>query len=389
MLIVLFTFALLSITLFEALVILILIYLSFRAIRGKTKLGGKLFLPLVLHAISALTSTLLYYPAQFGKAVERSIFLLAYPFGGLMKMDEKSLFRFNLFLVFMGLILIPLVFYRYRATGQPAMIWGGWFEVGAFYTIFAVASLSLFFYTRRIYYLLPFIIFVSIVFFTARRSAMLGLAFALILFAILTLKNLSKKALLGIIGTLIVGFGISTTLLVEKDPRYKTAFEVIGGERDLEDETLNIISSYRWEIAKAGIEVIKRDFEEGNWIPLLIGHGINSGYYLEPKSPVGGVYESVFILSEFIEKGILGLLSVLWVYWVYLRFLINFRILGKSDYLLMPMFLALGSHLMSSIFTFFWDAMLPLYLIMFRVVESFKGEGPAYEPYPQAQKNYP
>ncbi|MCX7989393.1 MAG: O-antigen ligase family protein, partial [Aquificaceae bacterium] len=303
MLFVLFTFALLSITLFELLIILIILYLSFQTLKGRIKLRGRLFFPLVLHALSALLSTLLFYPAQLGKAIERSMFLLTYPFGGLLRVDEKSLLRFNFFLVIAGLLLIPLVLYRDRATGQPAMMWGGWFEVGAFYTIFAVSSLSLYFHTKRIYYLLLFLIFVGIVFLTARRSAMLGLAFALIFFAILTLKSLSKKALLGIVGTIVLGFGISTALLVEKDPRYKTALEVIGGKRDLEDETLNIISSYRWEIAKAGIEVIKRDFEEGNWVPLLIGHGINSGYYLEPKSPVGGVYESVFILSEFIEKG--------------------------------------------------------------------------------------
>ncbi|MDW8294090.1 MAG: hypothetical protein RMK21_01900, partial [Aquificaceae bacterium] len=129
MLFVLFTFALLSITLFEALVILIILYLSFQTLKGRIKLRGRLFFPLVLHALSALLSTLLFYPAQLGKAIERSMFLLTYPFGGLLRVDEKSLLRFNFFLVIAGLLLIPLVLYRDRTTGQPAMIWGGWFEV--------------------------------------------------------------------------------------------------------------------------------------------------------------------------------------------------------------------------------------------------------------------
>ncbi|MEJ7555742.1 MAG: hypothetical protein WKI51_01685, partial [Aquificaceae bacterium] len=89
-------------------------------------------------------------------------------------------------------------------------------------------------------------------------------------------------------------------------------------------------------------------------------------------SPVGGVYESIFLLSELIEKGLLGLFAVLWVYYAYFRFLLGFRIEDNVDYLLMPLLLALGSHLVGTVFTFFWDAMLPLYLVLFMVVERFR-----------------
>jgi len=147
---------------------------------------------------------------------------------------------------------------------------------------------------------------------------------------------------------------------------------MVLGQKPINDETLNHISSYRWEIAKAGVQVVKKDIQERNWLALAIGHGINSGYYLEPKSPVGGVYESIFLLSELIEKGILGLFAVLWVYYAYFRFLLSFRIRESMDYLLMPLLLALGSHLVGAVFTFFWDAMLPLYLVLFMVVEKFR-----------------
>ncbi|MEJ5339512.1 MAG: O-antigen ligase family protein [Aquificaceae bacterium] len=383
---VLFATALLSISLFEALIVLLLVYALYRFFRG-LRYGGRLFLPLTLHAFTVLLSTSLFHMSQIGKAIERGPFLLLYCYGELLKVNPKSLLRFNQFLFLSGLFLLPVVFYRYSQTGQPAMLWGGWFEVGAFYSIFTVASLSLFFYSRKIYYLLPFIPFVGMVFFTMRRSTMLGLAFALIAFALLASKSLSRRAFWGILITLFIGFVASSVTLAQKDIRYRAVYEFITGKRALDDEALNTISSYRWEIAKAGIQVIKEDLQEGNWLPLLIGHGINSGYYLEPRSPVGGVYESVFLLSEFIEKGLIGLLAVLWVYYSYFRFLLNFRLMRREEYLLMPLLLALGSHLIGSVFTFFWDAMLPLYLVMFRVVERLKN-APSYgEPSPQAQKS--
>ena len=371
MLIVLFALGLLSISLFEAFVVFILIYLVYKGFKG-FRCKGKLFLPLALHAFVVLVSTTLFHPSQIGKAIERGVFLLSYCYGGLLRVDERSLYRFNLFLVLFGLALLPLVFYRYSQTGQPAMFWGGWFEVGAFYSIFAVASLSLLFYSKRVYYLLPFLLFVGMVFFTMRRSTMLGLAFALLVFALLVGQKVSKKAFWGILLTLFVGFAVSTAILVQKDIRYKTMYEIVLGQKPINDETLNHISSYRWEIAKAGVQVVGKDIQERNYLALAIGHGINSGYYLEPKSPVGGVYESIFLLSEFIEKGFLGLFAVLWVYYAYFKFLLGFRIKDSVDYLLMPLLLALGSHLVGTVFTFFWDAMLPLYLVLFIVVERFR-----------------
>ncbi len=382
MLIALFASALLSITLFEVLVVMLLLYLAYKAYRGY-RCVGSLFLPLALHALVVLVSTVLFHISQLGKAVERGLFLLVYCYGGLIRVDQRALYRFNILLVLSGLVLLPVVFYKYSKTGQPAMIWGGWFEVGAFYSIFAVASLSLLLHSRKLYYLLPFLVFVGVVFFTMRRSAMLGLAFALVVFALLVSKSLSKRAFWGIILVLFFGFATSTAILVQRDPRYKAMYELITGQRAVSDEALNVISSYRWEIAKAGIEVIRKDIKEGNWLALAIGHGINAGYYLEPKSPVGGVYESVFLLSEFIEKGFVGLLAVLWVYWAYLRFLAGFRIRHKGDLLLMPFVLALGSHLVGAVFTFFWDAILPFYLVLFRVAEAFRNAPQGGEHRPQ------
>lgn len=369
MLLLFFVLALLSITLFEAFLILLLLYMLYKGTRGKVRYSGLLLKPLLVHAFVVLFSTLIYHPSQMGKAIERGLFLLVYPYGEKIRAEKGILYTFNVFLVFCGLLLLPLVVYKAYKTGQPGMLWGGWFEVGAFYSLFAVASLSLTVYTKRWFYIAPFVLFVGVVFFTERRSAMLGLAFALIAFTLIVSRSLSKRLLLGVVLTLSFAFTFSTVLLVQKDARYATLYQVVTGQRSLDEEALNLISSYRWEIAKAGIQVVKRDVQEGNWLALLVGHGINSGYYLEPKSPVGGVYESVFLLSEFIEKGLLGLFAVLWIYWSYARFLFRFKIKESSQVLLMPLLLALGSHLVGAVFTFFWDALLPLYLVFFRVAE--------------------
>ncbi|MCX8163929.1 MAG: hypothetical protein N3D14_00865 [Aquificaceae bacterium] len=342
-------------------------------------------MPLLLHAFVVMLSTALYHPSQLGKAVERGPFLLAYVLGGFLKVDKKSLYTFNLLLVFSGLLLMPVVFYKFYKTGQPAMFWGGWFEVGSFYTIFAVASLSLFFYSNRFLYLISFMLFAGIVFFTLRRSTMLGLGFSLLAFALIVGKSKSRKAFFGILLTLLFGFSVSTIILVDKDHRYRALYEVLAQQRSLDEETLNTVSSYRWEIAKKGIEVVSKDIERSNWFNMLVGHGINAGFYLEPRSPVGGIYESILPISEFIEKGLLGFLTVIWVYILYGRFLLSFRIYSKEDYLLMSFLLALGAHLVGAIFTFFWDAMLPLYLILFSLVERVRGERRVGGPFPQGQ----
>ena len=359
----------LSISLFEAVVILLLPYTFYRIY--KLRVYGSLFPPLLIHAFAVLLSTLLYFPSQIGKAVERGLFLLLYPLGGMWKVSHHTLYRLNLLLVWAGLLLLPVVFYRFYKTGQPAMLWGGWFEVGAFYTLFALSAVSLLLFSRRWFYILPLLTFTITVFFTMRRSAMLGFAFALLALLYLLRRRLSFKFRMSLLFLVVLAFTVSTYLLVHKDPRYATFWQVLTGRQALTEEALNTISSLRWQIAKAGIEVLSKDVKEGHILPLLIGHGINSGLYLEPKSPTGGVYESVFILSELIEKGLVGLVAVLWVFIAYFRFLLRFKVENQKDYLLLPFLLMLGVHLVGSVFTFFWDAMLPLYLVYFRLAEAF------------------
>jgi hypothetical protein len=268
-----------------------------------------------------------------------------------------------------GVLLIPVVIYKFLKTGQPAPLWGGWFEVGMLYSFFSLSALAMLLYTRRVHYLLLFLLFVGFVFFSMRRSAMLGLAITLIFLLYLLRGFVSKKVLAFVLLSLTLASSLTFGILVEKDPRFAIAWELITGKRTLDNQALNTISSLRWEIFKKGLEVLQKDMKEKNYLELLIGHGINSGYYLEPKSPVGGTYESVFLLSELIEKGVLGLAGILWLWFAYYSFFFRFKIRQREDFLLLPSLSFLSVLLIGSIFTGFWDAMLPWILIMFRVVE--------------------
>jgi hypothetical protein len=56
-----------------------------------------------------------------------------------------------------GVLLIPVVIYKFLKTGQPAPLWGGWFEVGMLYSFFSLSALAMFLYTKRVQ--LPFTLF--------------------------------------------------------------------------------------------------------------------------------------------------------------------------------------------------------------------------------------
>jgi len=359
----------LSISLFEGLIIILTAYTFYSIARGGLKPYGRLFFPLLLYAIPTLLSTILYTPSHLGKGIERSLFLLVYPLGGKEKLRYEFFKKFNLFLIMAGVLLIPVVIYKFLKTGQPAPLWGGWFEVGLLYSFFSLCALAMFLYTKRVYYLLLFLLFVGFVFFSMRRSAMLGLVITLIFLLYLLRGFVSKKVLAFVLLSLTFAGSLTFGILVEKDHRFATAWELITGKRALDDQALNSISSLRWEILKKGLEVLQKDIKEKNYLELLVGHGINSGYYLEPKSPMGGTYESVFLLSELIEKGVLGLAGILWLWFAYYSLFFSFKIRQREDLLLLPSLSFLSVLLIGSIFTGFWDAMLPWILLMFRVVE--------------------
>jgi len=359
----------LSISIFEGVVILGLIYVFVVYLRKKKSLKGELSLPLLVHAVPTLLSTLIYAPHLLNKALERSVFLFLYFGGDEVKVNEKYLYRLNLIINLIGFLLLPIVFYKYHYKGTIAPIWGGVFEVSTFYSLFSLSALALFLKTKRLWWLLAFFVFISMVFFSLRRSTILGLVITLLLLVFL-LRGVIKLRYMIVIALLSISLGaVFSYNFVKKDARFQAFYKVLTGQEKLDNRTLDAISSLRWANLRAGLMVIERDIKEANIVPLLIGHGLKpeerEGLYI--KSAVG--YESLLFVSEFIEKGLLGLLALLWLYWKYFSFVFRYKL---ADFLLIPFLLTPSVMFVGSLFTGFWDALLPLYFLWFRMIEQYE-----------------
>ena len=261
------------------------------------------------------------------------------------------------------------MFYKYHYKGTIAPIWGGVFEVSTFYSLFSLSALALFLKTKRLWWLLAFFVFISMVFFSLRRSTILGLVITLLLLVFL-LRGVIKLRYMIVIALLSISLGaVFSYNFVKKDARFQAFYKVLTGQEKLDNRTLDAISSLRWANLRAGLMVIERDIKEANIVPLLIGHGLKpeerEGLYI--KSAVG--YESLLFVSEFIEKGLLGLLALLWLYWKYFSFVFRYKL---ADFLLIPFLLTPSVMFVGSLFTGFWDALLPLYFLWFRMIEQYE-----------------
>ncbi len=360
--------AVVSISVFEALIILSLLYHAYKSIRERNLKLGNLGLPLLLYAVPTVLSTTLYTFKDIGKAIERGVFPLIYIFWKGTGIKGELFYRANILMVLCGAFLVPVVFYRFYKEGVPSPLWGGPFEVGNLYALFSLSSLSLYLRTRRHIYILLFVLFIGMVFFSMRRSSMIGLVVSL-LFALWLLRGmLSRKFILSVLGVVAICGGVATAVLVQKDYRFKALYEVITGKRALDDATLQEVSTYRWGLFKQGLSVVKKDLKELNLVPILMGHGYEPGRRLEPKPTINGYegtqYESIFILTEYIERGLIGLLGIIWLVVSYYRSLIRHRL---KDLTSLSFLLALSIQLSGAVFTGFWDAMLPLFLVMYRL----------------------
>ncbi len=353
----------LSITLYEGILIITLLLYFYKAVKEKSIKMGNLGLPLVLYALPTLLSTALYAFKDIGKGLERSVLpLLSYILGERFKVD---FYKANKLLVVLGIFVLPVVVYKMNKFGMPAPIWGGVFEVGNLYILFAFASFSLYLHTRKKRYLLLFFLFSFVVFLSFRRSAYLVFLISFLIVVWLYREKLGRKFLIFTFATVFSMLGIVTLYLVNNDYRFQTLYQVLKGEKAFDEHTFNAISSERWNLFKEGIQVIKKDVEEGNFLALLIGHGIEPRKRLEPN-PVINQYESIFIVSELVEKGLIGTLGIIWIMISYYVSLLRCKI---ENPLLLSFLLALNIQVVGGIFTFFWDAMLPTFLVMYKLAQ--------------------
>ncbi|HIQ49072.1 MAG TPA: O-antigen ligase domain-containing protein [Aquifex aeolicus] len=364
-----------SISLFEGVVVLLLLISLYDLLKYKT-FTGVLKEGISLYTFSTLFSTILYYPKRFAKAIEEGLFQFIYFLKVEKETAEKFAQIYPKILLSFSLLLIPIVIYNYFKYGDTKPFWGGSFEVGFFYALFAITSFLLFLKERgkkfSYIYLALFLLFIGIIFLTSRRSMILAflVMFYILLFLLFKSNKLSKKMFISFNIVVFISFLSGYAYLSSKDVRFRTLNDVILGKKELNFQTLNKISSARLNLFLDGLEVIKEDIRERRFINLLIGHGIRAGEYLPHKYGFkAGRYESIFIVSEFIERGFIGLIGILMIYFSYFKRIIFFRFIENEDLYKLILAVPLGLHLVQTVFTYFWDALLPMYLLLFKISE--------------------
>ena len=372
-------FSFISISVFEIFVILGLVWAIMDFIKEK-RIEGKLKTPVLAFSTVSMISTVLFAPKMIFKAVEEGIFQLIYFYK--TDVNRRTVRNVIYLFVFIGIFLLPVVFFKYFTVGETRPIWGGTFEVGQFYAEFALMTVLLGIAVWKekdnrkiILYAGLFFIFAVVLILTHRRSPILGFFIIFVLLSFVLSKNgiINKKIFAGlIISSLVVGVS-GYIYLSQTDVRFKTLNNVIMGKEPLNYHTLNRISSARVGIGYDAVKIIQNDIKEGNYINLLIGHGVRSGYYLphERSLKTWVKYESVFILSEFIEKGIVGLIAELFIIFIAFKTFLTVKIRENTDIIALGLFIPLLIHIIGSVFTFFWDALLPLYLLLFKVGELY------------------
>jgi O-antigen ligase len=385
----------LSITVFEGFLIILLVAMILSNLKGEKvfSIKGTLKLPLFMYVLPTLLSTFLYNPKMVLKALEQTVLSLVY-FLRIGEREVRKLLRFIPYLFFCaGLILLPVLLYNMLREKLPAdrhikTLWGGPFEVAQFYSMFSVASLILgLLYLKRgktapgFLFLAFSLVFFGVVVVTRRRSLLLALVVTLMLvLAVVSRRGLVPgRVSLALVLTAVLSLAAGYVYLSKVDFRFKTLNEVLLGKRPLDERTLNIVGSRRWYLFLDGLDVIREDLRKGNWVHILIGHGVRSGLYLpHPRSgEYFQGYESVLILSETVDRGLVGTLGILGMVLLALWRLLSLPVREEEDLFVLFSFVPFALHALHSVFTVFWDALLPAYLILFKLGELASSSSPS------------
>jgi hypothetical protein len=376
-LIIMFASAYLSISIFEAVLILFLLYEIYLIAKRQIKLNGHLKLPLFMIITPSILSSAIYgKPHEIIGALNQTFFNITYFAKDLFTPSYKLFKKVNYTIVLFCTIEAVVTIYNY-SKGLEKPIWGGVFEIGIIFALGSLSSFTLFLLEkdikRKIIFFMLFILFTFLVFVTGKRNPILGILASYFVYFVILLKisNISKKWIYGMISVfLILSIG-GTYYAVQKFPKYKLMFEFVFQGKDLTEEQLNEFSSARWEIGKKGVEVIKKDIENRNILPLLIGHGYAAGERLEPPSPVGRSYESIFLISELINIGLIGLIGIIFLMYRFFKFVITVKLSEFNQIVGLPFLVFPSYFLVGGIFSGMWDAILPLYFLMFGIAENY------------------
>lgn len=380
-LIVLFAAAYISISLFTALIVLFLVYEIFKIVKRQLTINGELKLSLFMIITPSLISTAVYGNLkEFTGVLSQTFFNISYFAKDMFNPTERLFYKVNLTIViFCTVEAVITVFNYYRGLEQP--IWGGVFEIGIVFSLGSLSAFVMFLLEKdklkKGVYLILFLIFTFLVFYTGKRNPILGIFFSYVVLFVILLRfsHVGKKVLYALSGLFFVVVLAGTYVAFEKFPKYKILLEAVFTGKTLSEGELNEFSSARWEIGKKGLEVIRKDFENKNILPILIGHGYNAGARLDPPSPVGRSYESIFLISEFINIGLIGLLGLIFLMYKYFKFVLSTKLQSKDQIVALPFLVFPTYFLVGGIFSGIWDAILPLYFLMFGIAENyFKGQ---------------
>ena len=384
LLLLLYLSAFISITLMEGLILLTLAILLYQILREGPKLllRGSIAVPLHMYISTTVVSTILFFPKMALKALGEGLFQLTYFF--MVKKEHASFLaeKIPIISVGIGVFLLPVLMHNSAQKNDIKLLWGGVFEVGNFYSLFAIYSFLLAFYKLKggaryhaLVYLILSVIFVSVVFYSTRRSSLLALFLAIIIVLVLFYRNsiVSRKSLASIFLICLAVLATGYIYLSHSDPRIKLLNSIISGNASLSESTINEFSLNRFKFFLRALDVIQIDLMEKNLTHLLIGHGIRSGFNLpHPSLPKGPErYESIFIVSEFIEKGLIGVIGEIMIIFIALKRFLSIRIKDARDLPAIMLFIPFLHHLGATIFTLFWDAVLPVYLLLFKTGEIY------------------
>lgn len=355
-----------SITIYEGLIIIWLVLTLILIIKERKLFKGYFTAPILLFSIPQIISTALYNFRFVYKSLEQGLFSFIYFSVPFLKLEYKDLERINKLIIYSSFLSAGFLIYNFVEYKKLAMARGQIFEVAIFSSIFAIVSISMYIYNRDKLYLILFLLFSFVVFLTFRRSYMIGYVLAIILLLLLLRHIISRRLFYGVLCFIFLTLGSTVIYLFNKDPRFVHMYEVLTGKKDLNPKVINIITSTRLNKFKKGIKRIKKSWEEGNYMAFIFGHGIERAKpYLPPP------YESIFILQEFIERGIVGLLGILLFFYRYFKLFFKFSLKRREDALLIPFLIIPAVNIGATIFNVFWNAMLPLYVLFLGIVEYF------------------
>ena len=376
--------AFISITLMEGLILVTLCILLYQLFKESPRLliRGTIAIPLHMYISTTVLSTIFFFPKMTLKALGEGLFQLTYFFKIRKEIAALLAEKVPLLSVLAGFLLLPALVYHSITIRSPKLLWGGHFETGNFYSMFAISSIILAFseLTQKrkktaLFLLTVSILFVGIVVYSTRRSSLLALF--LTLFLVITLLYRNRI----ISGKQLFAFSVSSLSLITagyiylsaKDHRFQLLNKMITGEVKINMENIDRLSSRRVKLLQDGLKIIEKDIQETNLIHLMIGHGVRSGLVLPHWHSARGIqrYESIFIISEFIEKGLVGVIGEILIMFLAIKRFISVKVMGRKDILAITLFVPLIIHLFATIFTFFWDAVLPVYLLLFKAGEVY------------------